>query len=72
MLQAILLLCVGVALIGLIMYLADRAPFIDAEAKVIIHWILLVVMVIFVVYGLLGLIGIVAPFGHAGSLSPCR
>jgi len=61
LLQAILVIVFGALLIGLIMYLCDRAPFISPDAKVVVHWVLLVVLAIYVVWGLAGLLGIAPP-----------
>lgn len=68
MFQEILVLVFGALLIGLIMFLADRAPFISADAKVVVHWILLVVLAIYVVWGLAGLLGIAPPIYFAPRL----
>lgn len=73
MLTAILTLCAGVLIIGALMYLVDRAPFIDAEAKTVVHWIFLVVLVVFVIYALLGMLGLVnVPFAHVGTVRTLR
>jgi len=58
MFHAILILVLGILLLGALMWLVDRAPFIVGDAKTIVHWILLVVMVIFAVWCIAAMLGL--------------
>lgn len=46
---------------GIVLFIVDRAPFIDAEAKVWIRWIIIAAMVIFLIWALLALTGVSVP-----------
>lgn len=71
MLQSLLVLCLVLLFIGLIMFLVNRAPFIDPQAKVVVNYILLVVLVLVAIFGLYSIVGITGPLttGHLRNCS---
>ena len=44
--------------IGVLLYLVKRAPFIDAEIKVIIQWVVIVAIVLWLLFMFLPMLGI--------------
>jgi hypothetical protein len=56
MITSILTVVVVIAIIGIIAWLIGRAPFINAEFKTIINYVLLVIAVIYVIYFLYALV----------------
>lgn len=52
-----------VVILGAVRYLIQSAPFLDAQARSTVDWLLLVVLVLIVIILLLRLIGFVPPLG---------
>lgn len=57
-LKEILVICFVLAVLGLIAYLVNRAPFIEATFKTFIVWALIVVGAIYLIWTVAGLLGV--------------